>query len=323
MPLIAIACQSQCVVYANVEFHFQHVSNYFQIEKLNSQHHSTYNTIGCNVTAVSSGAQVSMWRQKKQLLLVGPEFLWHTQINKQIKRAAFSCPILGFNIADSYQAPERFHNPSVMTSVFFHVSCFPVCPSYRPLPFLLFVSDLSWVRPTRLHTWSPHLPATNLLISFSIRTPASMLLSPDCSLSYCGSNRGFSILRPTLQKSVTLLTRNWFCVCFWVVNLLIPNVTPSCRLKTRWHVFTFMWEIIIRKHKMCQSLINHLICHWLSPTQLKPTGFNPLAEKLVLTPLSNNNYCCLPVTPLNVATVLELSAFLTTAPLTALQSSAV
>lgn len=80
-------------------------------------------------------------------------------------------------------------------------------------------------------------------------------------------------------------------------------------------------DVLLENRKLCQSLINHLLCHRVS--QMKPTCFNPLSEILcVPTPLSNHHYCCLPLTPRAVATVFELSTFQTTVLLPALQSSA-
>lgn len=94
---------------------------------------------------------------------------------------------------------------------------------------------------------------------------------------------------------------------------------PSEKPLTYFCIYTR--DVLLENRKLCQSLINQLLCHRVS--QMKPTCFNPLSEILgVPTLLSNHHYYCLPLTPRAVATVFELSTFQTTVLLPALQSSA-
>lgn len=97
---------------------------------------------------------------------------------------------------------------------------------------------------------------------------------------------------------------------------IVPSEKPPTYFRIR------VRDVLLENWKLCQSLINHLLCHRVS--QMKPTCFNPLSEILgVPTPLSNRHYCCLPLTPRAVATVFELSTFQTTVLLPALPSSTV
>lgn len=81
------------------------------------------------------------------------------------------------------------------TSVFFHALCFPVCPSFLPSLFCVW---LWFVVGGRLHSPNaPGLPSHLLPInpSTSVKEPRSfMQWSPDCSFSYLGRNLGHSQL---------------------------------------------------------------------------------------------------------------------------------